>query len=101
MPLPYNLGTGHDEQCHQCVYSYGRWFPKCEKNYRRNGAATCSPQCPDGHIMSKWENKNNAEMSHFVCLIPPKKTEVFQHEDAHTVHHHAHPIDHHLSVAHH
>ena len=67
MPFSYHGGHGHLEQCHRCVYSYGRWFEPCEENYVRNGCCLCTPQCPDGMPMAVWPH---SELNDYVCLVP-------------------------------
>ena len=67
MPFSYHAGHGHLEQCHGCVYSYGRWFTPCDENYVRNGCCLCTPQCPDGMPMAVWPDP---DLNDYVCLIP-------------------------------
>ena len=68
MPKSIHMESGFDHGCHDCHYSYGRWMEKCPENFVKNGAATCTPVCPEGMVMDYWLQENE-DINNFVCLI--------------------------------
>lgn len=80
MPMSYDLGIGFEHQCHDCHYSYGRWLSACAENFVRNGCCTCTPQCPEGFIMTEW-HQDSVEKNNYVCLIPQQQQQLDADEE--------------------
>ena len=68
MPNSFNV---HEDDlfktCKDCHYSYGRWLEKCPENFVRNGCCTCTPICPIGMTMEKWQ-QNDKGKNNYVCM---------------------------------